>query len=320
MGSAIANPVKNMDNPIHGVRLMKNEKMPMRYIANYFHTPSDFAQSAFLHVLRAGHLKAAPDYRVDRRFCAGHDLIYCMKGRGYIRIEGKEHAVNETEVLWIDGRSPHVHWAEANDPWEVLWLRADGHTLTSSAEALNVVRQPVFTVGPRAATNFHAVVRHLQAQPLALDALLHADVSVILSLLFQQRRSLQGVDPENQGIDPGLKRAIEKMGVYYYKAWSVRALAKEAGMSEPHFYRRFHRATGSSPISWLRRQRVNHAKRRLVETTDSIKQIAEQVGYSDPFYFSRDFKLACGISPKHYREQEGSHSDDDSSDSARGPV
>jgi len=299
---------------------MAAEKTATRHMSNYFHTPSDFAQSTFLHVLRAGHLKAAADYRVDRRFCAGHDLIYCVKGRGYIRIEGRDHAVGESEALWIDGRSPHVHWAAASDPWEVLWLRADGHALTGSAEALHVVRQPVFAVGPRAASRFQAVLRHLQTQPLALDALLHADVSAILGLLFEQRRSLQGENPETQGMNPDLKLAIEKMGVYYYKAWSVSELAREAGMSEPHFYRCFHRATGSSPISWLRRQRVNHAKRKLVETADSIKQIAEQVGYSDPFYFSRDFKLACGISPKHYREQEVSRSDDDSRDSRCGPV
>jgi len=293
-----------MDNPLCGCRPMKSERNPTRYIASHFHTPSEFVQSAFLYVVRAGHLKAAADYRVDRPFCAGHDLIYCVEGRGHIRIEGRDHTVNESDVLWIDGRSPHVHWADGKDPWEVLWLRADGYALTRSAEALNVARQPVFAAAPGTAANFNAVLRHLQMQPLALDALLHAEVSVLLSMLFQQRRSLQGDDTGNRGTDPGLKRVIEKMGIYYHKSWTVAALAREAGMSEPQFYKCFHLATGSSPISWLRRQRMNHAKRRLVETTDSIKQIAVQVGYSDPLYFSRDFKLACGVSPKHYRQQE----------------
>jgi AraC-like DNA-binding protein len=197
-----------------------------------------------------------------------------------------------------------MHWPGKTTPWEVLWLRADGRALTRCAEALSVVLDPVFAVGPRAAANFRSVLEILRVHPLALDALLHAEISVILSLLFYQRRSLGRDHSEGTRINPNLKRVIEQMSVYYYKPRSVQELAKEAGMSQPQFYKRFHTATGSSPISWLRRQRVNHAKRKLVETEDSIKQIAEQVGYSDPFYFSRDFKLACGVSPKLYREQE----------------
>jgi YesN/AraC family two-component response regulator len=36
---------------------------------------------------------------------------------------------------------------------------------------------------------------------------------------------------------------------------------------------------------------------------DPIKQISEQVGYNDPFFFSRDFKRYTGVSPKNYRNQ-----------------
>lgn len=289
---------------------MKRNLVATEYVSSLFHTPGQFAQSAFIHVLRAGHLKAGAHYIVDRRFCAGHDLIYCVTGSGHVRVEGKDHVIQSSELLWIDGRLPHVHWAEPEMPWEVLWIRADGYTLTRSAEALRVNRQPVFTVDPALSATFQQVLTHLKAQPLALDALLHADVSSILSALFQQRRTLESQGEGELESNPDLKRVVEKMGIYFHKRWTVEELAKMAKMSEPNFYRSFHTATGSSPIAWLRRHRVNQAKRRLVETRDSIKQIAEQVGYSDPFYFSRDFKLACGVSPKHYREQEGMHPPD----------
>ena len=80
-------------------------------------------------------------------------------------------------------------------------------------------------------------------------------------------------------------------------------LAQLCRLSEPHFYRRFKQATGSTPIDWLRRERINHARRRLLESNDPIKQIAEQVGYNDPFFFSRDFKRYTGVAPKNYRKQ-----------------
>ncbi|WP_407704971.1 helix-turn-helix domain-containing protein [Thalassotalea hakodatensis] len=40
---------------------------------------------------------------------------------------------------------------------------------------------------------------------------------------------------------------------------------------------------------------------QLDNTTETIKQIGESLGYSDPYYFSRLFKKVVGMSPKRYR-------------------
>jgi AraC-like DNA-binding protein len=54
----------------------------------------------------------------------------------------------------------------------------------------------------------------------------------------------------------------------------------------------------------LRRERINQAKKRLIETDDSIAEIAEQTGYYDQFYFSRDFKRMTTVTPSGYRQRE----------------
>jgi AraC-like DNA-binding protein len=81
-------------------------------------------------------------------------------------------------------------------------------------------------------------------------------------------------------------------------------LARDARMSAAQFYRSFRQEIGLSPIVYLRNQRIDQAKRRLAESIDSIKEIAEQVGYSDQFYFSRDFKKNTGVSPSEFRLRE----------------
>src|SRR5258708_32555350 len=83
----------------------------------------------------------------------------------------------------------------------------------------------------------------------------------------------------------------------------VKGLPRLRGLSEPDFDRRFRQVTGSSPIDWLRRERINHARRRLLQSNDPIKQVAEQVGYNDAFFFSRDFKRYTGLAPSEYRRQ-----------------
>jgi transcriptional regulator GlxA family with amidase domain len=47
-----------------------------------------------------------------------------------------------------------------------------------------------------------------------------------------------------------------------------------------------------------------HARQRLLQSNDAIKQISEQVGYNGPFFFSRDFKRYTGVSPSEYRRQQ----------------
>ena len=54
-------------------------------------------------------------------------------------------------------------------------------------------------------------------------------------------------------------------------------------MSESHFSRSFKAAFGTSPIDWLRRERINQAKRRLVETADAIKELHRGASLTDIF-------------------------------------
>ena len=45
------------------------------------------------------------------------------------------------------------------------------------------------------------------------------------------------------------------------------------------------------------------AKQRLERTSDSVQQIALEIGFDDPLYFSRRFKHRVGVSPREYRER-----------------
>jgi AraC-like DNA-binding protein len=77
------------------------------------------------------------------------------------------------------------------------------------------------------------------------------------------------------------------MKPFYFQKHRVAGLAALCGMSESHFTRLFRAAFGTTPIDWLRRERISQAKRRLAETRDAIKEIATQVGYGDHYFSAR---------------------------------
>jgi transcriptional regulator GlxA family with amidase domain len=82
-------------------------------------------------------------------------------------------------------------------------------------------------------------------------------------------------------------------------------LAAQFGLSSRTMSRRFESATGHGPQAHLQHARIQHAKRLLETTTDSIDQIRRGAGYHDPAAFRRAFKQTTGLSPSGYRGAYG---------------
>ena len=45
---------------------------------------------------------------------------------------------------------------------------------------------------------------------------------------------------------------------------------------------------------------MNHAAELLTHNNQMVKEVANQVGFDDPYYFSRTFKQFFGVSPKQF--------------------
>jgi len=275
-----------------------------QFLISLFHTPSPVAREIFHHVVRAGWLKAAPDYRVERQSCPGHDLLFCLEGSGFVMIRGQTHSVTAGQAVWIDGYHPHAHWPDSTHPWELYWLRMNAPWLEATRRILSVSQRPVFpSVDRRKVTRiFNHVFDFMTRRPPALEALLHAEAGRLVACLFEARQSEPDAISQTVSEVPGeLREVITQMSLYPHRPWRLAQLARLARLSVPHFCRRFRQVFHAAPIDWLRRERITRAKRRLLESGDSIKEIAEQVGYHDAFYFSRDFKRYTGSSPSDYR-------------------
>lgn len=81
----------------------------------------------------------------------------------------------------------------------------------------------------------------------------------------------------------------------------VADLAQAMGYSADHFGRIFRSITGQTPQAAMIQARLDRARHLLKATPMSIAQIAESLGYSDVFFFSRQFKKFVGASPSQFR-------------------
>ena len=81
-------------------------------------------------------------------------------------------------------------------------------------------------------------------------------------------------------------------------------MARAAGMSPTHFCRAFRHATGSSPMAYMNAIRIERARALLATTALRISEVAAEVGYEDPLYFSKVFHSVAGQTPSEYRRSE----------------
>jgi AraC family transcriptional regulator, arabinose operon regulatory protein len=268
-----------------------------------FATPSPAHQDIFYTVPRAGHLVGGPDHHVRRDHFPGHELILCLRGQGWVRIAGRTHPVKKNHFVWVDCHQPHEHGAIKSSPWEVLWVRVEGPRLARMCEILSTREAPVFPEFDMTAAMplYREIFCLMKSSSPEAPARIHAAVAQLLALAFcaRQKRPAQISD-----VPLVLRKAVERMKLFYFERLRVDELAELAGMSSSHFSRVFRKEFGASPIDWLRRERISQAKRRLVETSNAIKEIAEQVGYSDRFFFSKDFKKLTGLTPREFRNRE----------------
>lgn len=102
--------------------------------------------------------------------------------------------------------------------------------------------------------------------------------------------------------DGVVARALALLAGELAAPWTVAKLARRVAVSRPVLARRFHVATGSSPMRHLTGLRMERAAELLRQAPElSLAAVAEQVGYASEFAFNRAFKRHHGLPPGSFR-------------------
>lgn len=83
--------------------------------------------------------------------------------------------------------------------------------------------------------------------------------------------------------------------------WSVGACAERIGVTTGYLTEAVKAATGRTPSQLVREARAQEAKRLLVRTDLTVRQVAGRLGFADPAYFCRFFRRETGVTPGEFR-------------------
>lgn len=126
----------------------------------------------------------------------------------------------------------------------------------------------------------------------------HRASNLIYSILLEANQSLP------QGQETRLSPVLRYMQLNLHRTLNREDFSRVAKMSYPHLNRLFKVEVGQSPVTHFESLKMERARFYLLDTSWSIQQIALQLGYSNPLYFSTRYRHHHGISPRAQRKEQ----------------
>ncbi|MBD0403932.1 AraC family transcriptional regulator [Flammeovirga sp. EKP202] len=136
---------------------------------------------------------------------------------------------------------------------------------------------------------------------LVNEDLLELKIKELVLLLIQTNNVSSVMELINDLYSPRTSQLKKVIELHTFSNLSLEDLAKLCHLSLSSFKREFQKVYDETPSKYLSIQRIKKAKELLQSTTLPINEIAYDVGYNDPLYFTRIFKKKEGVSPSQYR-------------------
>ncbi len=231
-------------------------------------------------------------------------LIYAVDGEGTITLDNEEHRLKHGQFFVIPSDVPHEYRANEEDPWSIYWVHFKG------AWSANLTGHfgKVMTIAPSELSrteeriNLFREIIHCLGMGLYKENVEYANLCLphLLACFFYvpQFRYFNRQNPRDI-----IERVILYMKSNIEKRISLQDLSREFHLSIPQLSKLFYQRTKNSPIDYLIHLKIQRACQLLDFTDLQIKSISAELGYDDPYYFSRLFKKIMNASPREYRER-----------------
>ena len=242
--------------------------------------------------------KARDHYRERKEGAEQYILIYCTEGKGTVEVEGQTYSMGKSDAFCIPCKKGHRYYADAKDPWSILWVHFKGENT-----AYFPIDEPhVVPMNSRHSDNRMMVLFNLLFRVLRRNYTLgnFIYISQVLSLILSEVYYREKVD-ESSVQDRHVTMVIRFMYENLTRSLTLEEISEEVQLSRSYLNTIFKNQTGRSPVEFFIHLKMQEACKLLKNTNLYIYEVSSRLGYEDQYYFSRIFKKVVGVSPKDYK-------------------
>ncbi|SER26843.1 ABC-type Fe3+-hydroxamate transport system, substrate-binding protein [Gracilibacillus ureilyticus] len=249
------------------------------------------ADPVSMRILKVESITKPNDYEHAPALNNNYLLIYIPKGTGYIYINKERILVDKKELYLCKPQETYsIHLKSEVEVFLFTFIMESNY-----AESFNRKWH---------IDNFEKIESYCH-QLIEMDHPMEFAEALKLQITFQELIYFMlsyRIAPD-QALEGKLLKVKKYMETHFNKQLQIEHLARMVQVSEHYFVQLFTGKFGYSPIKYLHLQRLKKAKKLLIHSELKLREIGQQIGINDEYYFSRWFKKKTGLSPSEYRKK-----------------
>lgn len=286
---------KEMDN----IGIKNQETLLSQQVtgARYFFLNLAPATKGAMRPALGGREHCNPDYSVDRETYIYPSLEYVAEGEGWIKLGNSKHDLGPGTVFAYGTNTPCVIRTNPQKPLVKYFVCFSGAGIAERLKKTGVSPGRVRTLATHA--EMRGLFEELIHEGQRPGKLARSICAVRLELLLLKIEEHIAQGPRRN--EPARERYLRCKSLIDERAMvmtSLDEIAAAASLEVSSVCRLFRRYHDCSPYRYLLQRKMTLAAEDLVENGGLVKEVAQRVGFSDPYHFSRCFKAIHGVAPR----------------------
>lgn len=234
-----------------------------------------------------------------------YQIIYISRGEGIFESSSYPPTkIKEGTIVLLFPGEWHRFKPDTETGWDEFWVGFKGTIVENIAKKHFLTpKQCIIPTGiyPQIVDLFTEILIHTKNeqpgyQPLISGIILHL-LGEVYAKTKQDTLKLEDIS------EAIINKARILLRTHVNSNISIDKLAEKLQVSYSWFRKTFKAFTGIAPHQYLLQLKIEEAKLLLTDTTKPIKEIAFELGFESPFYFSKIFKVKTGLAPDNFRKE-----------------
>jgi len=268
--------------------------------ARRFYLDLNPSRQARLAVVCGGLEHCTPDYAVHRETFPFYSIEYVARGHGELRLKGRPHLLQPGRLFSYGPGRPHRIASDSVDPLVKYFVDFAGTGAPALLQSCRLTAGSVAQVFPPNALSLlfdELILSGLRARRGRRELC----VKLLECLALKIAGANASLEEAGTHAFASYQQCRQHIEAHFLRLHGLKQIAGEIHANDAYLCRLFQRYDCQSPYQYLLRLKMNHAAERLQQPDAMVKQVAEEVGFPDPFHFSRVFRNVLGLSPTTFR-------------------